>query len=568
MRNNQRVKGFVIDTVFGDNIIIPFRSLAIFIGITLLFGAGFFYYFAMPVLSLDFFSTVLFVTGGLIIALWVVALLKANEKIIKFGIPIVIFAFIVSWLFSTSGIFHADEYRTLIGEVKTKDFSTDIAPIDINQAPFARPEVAIKMAEKKLGEMGAIGSKAKLGEPVMQNVKGKLVYAIPLLNAGFFNEWSSNGTPGYFIASATNQDDVQFVKELNSKPINLRYQPNAMWSNNLKRHLYMNGFSTTGLTDYSFEIDDNNNPWWAVTTYENTIGFRGAKVTGIALVNPETGEIERYTKDNVPEWVDRILPMDIVEQQINDWGDLVHGWLNPTATDRIKTTNYANVVYDKGICYYYYGITSTKSDQALIGFMLVNSRTYEITEYKIAGSTEQAAMDSAEGKVQQYEYEASHPIPANIEGVATDLMALKDTRSGLIKMYAMVSIQDYSVVGVGDSPKEAMENYVRALAGKGNVVALDSSGKSITLEGTVLRINPVVNDKSTLFYMLLNEQSENIFVIPLSVSNELPLTQVGDKVSVHYNESASYTINALGFDNLQFAQSKTETQAKVEAETK
>jgi hypothetical protein len=39
-----------------------------------------------------------------------------------------------------------------------------------------------------------------------------------------------------------------------------------------------------GLTDFSFEIDDQGMPW-VVTKYEKRIGFSGNEAVGVVLVN-------------------------------------------------------------------------------------------------------------------------------------------------------------------------------------------------------------------------------------------------------------------------------------------
>jgi hypothetical protein len=54
-----------------------------------------------------------------------------------------------------------------------------------------------------------------------------------------------------------------------------------------------------------------------VTKYEKKIGFSGNDAVGIILVNAQTGEIKFI---NTLSWVDRIQPIDFIEEQLNDWG--------------------------------------------------------------------------------------------------------------------------------------------------------------------------------------------------------------------------------------------------------
>ena len=67
-------------------------------------------------------------------------------------------------------------------------------------------------------------------------------------------------------------------------------------------------------------------------------------------------------------------------------------------------------------------------------------------------------MDSAMGAVQQYSYQATAPLLLNSGGQPTYFMALKDA-SQLVKMYAMVNVQQYNIVAIGNSVDECVENY-------------------------------------------------------------------------------------------------------------
>ena len=57
-------------------------------------------------------------------------------------------------------------------------------------------------------------------------------------------------------------------------------------------------------------------------------------------------------------------------------------------------------------------------------------------------------MDSAQSQVQQMRYEATFPLLLNIADQPTYFMALKGA-DGLVKMYAMVNVQQYQLVETG-----------------------------------------------------------------------------------------------------------------------
>ena len=55
--------------------------------------------------------------------------------------------------------------------------------------------------------------------------------------------------------------------------------------------------------------------------------------------------------------------------------------------------------------YLYTGITSVSNDESILGFVMVNLRTKETHYYSAPGAKEYSAMASAEGLVQDKEYE-------------------------------------------------------------------------------------------------------------------------------------------------------------------
>ncbi len=173
--------------------------------------------------------------------------------------------------------------------------------------------------------------------------------------------------------------------------------------------------------------------------------------------------------------------------------------------------------------------------------------------YQMAGATEYAAQGSAEGKVQQFGYYASFPVIINMDGVPTYFMTLKDA-DGLIKQYAMVSVKDFLVVGVGESIADAQQNYRKALSQ--NPSADLSEGEIIEpeeMEGTVLRIAQE-NDGQLIYRMILEEDDELLFNIAASVSAELAITMPGDSVVITFTDSIAEVKNVEEFDNLEFDQ--------------
>lgn len=523
----------------------------------------FYFYVSLPVLSYGF--------AGITILLLIIAALlffsfskfsissdgKSYKPVAVFwklpalliGVAI-LYAFVLPF-FTSHPIFRNQDYRNLIGKVANGDKLTNhIAPISMNEIRVVDESLAYLLGEKILGSQPALGSQAHLGEFFIQKVNGKLYWIAPLEHSGFF-KWLNNkqGTTGYVMVSATNERDVKLVQEINGKPIFLKYQREAYFGSNLHRYLYFNGFNTVGLTDFSFEIDDAGTPFWVVTKYKKQVGFSGNDATGVVVVNAQNGEIKEYNIKNTPVWVDRIQPISFIKNQLNDWGEYVKGYWNFSNENKLQITEDLTLVYgEDNKSYWYTGITSVGKDESAVGFVLVDTRTKETTFYKQSGATEFAAQSSAQGKVQEKGFVASLPIPYNINNIPTYVMTLKDN-GGLVKMYAMVSISDYTIVGTGNTMREALTAYKTAFNSSGNKINIDSKSAKKVVEAIVLRIQNDVKNGNSFYYFTVKDNA-NIFVGSSQISNQLPLTVVGDIVKISYDEENEEIIDVSTFENV------------------
>ncbi|NLR93549.1 hypothetical protein [Flammeovirga agarivorans] len=453
---------------------------------------------------------------------------------------------------TTTPILRSKAYRNMIGTVKMgEDFSSQVAPISTDEIRIVDEYTASRLGDKVLGSIPSLGSQAYLGSFSIQNVKGQLYWVAPLLHSGFF-KWNNNkeGTPGYVMVSATNERDVKLVQEVNNKPVRIKYQPEAFFTTDLSRHIYFNGYVTQGYDDYSFEVDDEGNPHWIITLYDRKVGFSGENAKGVLVVDVETGALHEYSIEDAPKWIDRIQPESFIVTQLDDWGEYVHGYFNFSNENKLTTTKGMSLVYGvDNRSYWYTGLTSVGGDEGTVGFVLVDTRTKETIWYKQVGATEQAARQSAMGKVQEKRYVASFPITYNITGIPTYVMSLKDN-AGLIKMIAMVSVEDYTIVGVGNNIKEALRSYKNSINSKGNSIHTNGYADSKSISSVVERISKDIRNGNTNYYLLLKDQNSKLFVGSSMISNELPITNVNDSVRIFYDESSSELIDIVSFDNL------------------
>lgn len=469
-----------------------------------------------------------------------------------FGLALLLFLYVTLLPLVTSApMFWSQSYREMIGEVKKgNEMTNHIAPISINKVRVVDERLASLLGEKILGSDPALGSKSELGEFFIQKVGDELYWVAPLLHSGFF-KWLNNseGTEGYVMVSATNERDVKLVQTLNGKDLKIKYQPAAYFGSLVERHAYFNGYATTGLADFNFEIDDNGKPFWVGTKYRKEVGFSGDDAQGIVLIDAQTGDIKEYSIADAPKWVDRIQPISFIIDQLSDWGEYVHGYWNWSNENKLMITEDLTLVYgEDGRSYWYTGVSSVGKEESAVGFVLVDTRTKETTMYNQSGATEYAAQSSAEGKVQEKGYHASLPVPYTINGIPTYVMTLKD-EGGLVKMYAMVAIGDYTIVGVGNTMRETLMSYKNVYNMAGNRINPDAKNTRTSLKTVVSRIQSDIKNGNSFYYFTV-DGNPKIFIGSSQLSNELPVTIAGDSISISFDADTEEVIDVSTFDNL------------------
>ena len=522
-------------------------------------------YFSMPVVNYGFtdLALLLIVLTGLWILLnrpihpnstpqEIVFQLKSNKVKgpVTFMVVLGLYITVLPMLTSLA-IFRSNDYRDLIGKVKVGESLSDhMAPISIEKIRVVDQALANLLGDKVLGAQAALGSQVRLGTFNIQKVGTELYWVAPLLHSGFFM-WQKNsqGTPGYVMVNATNERDVKLVQEVKGKKVWIKYQPEAFFFSNLERHTYFEGYFTCGLTDYSFEIDDDGNPYWVITKFKKKIGFNGSDAVGVVIVDPQTGETKDYSIENTPAWVDRIQPDRFVETQLNDWGQYVKGYWNFSNQDKLQITESVSLVYgEDNRAYWYTGLTSVGADEATVGFVLVDTRTKKAVWYRQSGATEYAAKNSAIGKIQEKRYSASAPIPYNINGIPTYVMTLKDD-GGLVKMFAMVAIEDYTIVGVGNTLRETLMAYKNAFNMTSNKLNTKNTAQKTTLKSIVTRINNDVKNGNSFYYFTVKDYS-NIFIGSSQISNALPVSSIGDSIEISFDSDTQGIIDISSFKNM------------------
>ena len=431
-------------------------------------------------------------------------------------------------------VLRAGSYSKLL-PLQTGDFAAEVEEINYDQIPMLDSDSAARLGLRKLGELADMVSQFEILPTYTQiNYQGRPV-RVTSLRYGDVVKWfnnRANGLPAYIIVDMVTQEaEVVRLSE------GMKYTTAEHFSRNLYRHLRFH-YPTMMFDTPVFEIDEEGTPYWVCSRIVKTIGlFGGEDVRGAVLVNAITGESAYY--EEVPTWVDRLYSADIIIRQYDWYGQYHNGWLNSLFGQRdvtLTTEGYNYIAIDDDV-YMYTGVTSVTSDESNIGFILSNQRTKETHFYSIAGAEEYSAMASAQSQVQQMRYEATFPLLLNIADQPTYFMAMKGA-DGLVKMYAMVNVQQYNIVETGQTVAQCEENYRRALANNGLIRKEDQElvhTDSGTTEGVVKEIRSAVMDGTTYYFIRL-DGGDVYYRVSAAQSPETVLLNAGDRVEITYRE--------------------------------
>lgn len=548
----------------------PAARVLISLLITIVFGAVYFY-FQLPALNFrdeGFYLFLILLCIVFAVCMVILQGFRSNSVreyvsytkknlMIPFWITVVLLAVLAVGSVTGWIVFRAKAYSELM-PMEEGDFSAEVAEIDWDQIPMLDADSANNLANRKLGELSDLVSQFSVDDASAQiNYNGRPVRVNYLNYSGFFKWWNnqSEGIPAYIMIDMRTQE-VEVVR-LEER---IRYSPSEYLNRDLNRHLRFQ-YPTFMFDDVNFEVDDNGTPYWVASVVEKRIGLFGGKdIKGAVLLNAVTGESEYYEIADVPTWVDRVYQADLIMEQYDYYGQYHNGFWNSIFGQNdctIATDGYNYIAQDDDV-WVYTGVTSVTDDRGNIGFILVNQRTKEAHYYSCAGAEEYSAMSSAEGALQQYQYTATFPLLLNISDQPTYFMAMKDA-AGLVKMYAMVNVQQYQIVATGTTVENCQQNYHDLMVENGileeeeavpegadghgngqNGTGQDGtdqepeqSAPDGTVTGRIAEIRSAVIDGNTYYYLRL-ENSEDYYTVNAGEYPAAVILNVGDQITISY----------------------------------
>lgn len=488
------------------------------------------FYFTLPSLSPQGLGLYLFLGGGILLFLLLWFLLgkrtpgwREAKTIVLLVIALIGIPALLS-LFS-GPFFHAKAYSRLI-DVEQGVFSEDIQRISISQVPIVDRETAGIIGEKQMGSMAELVSQFEIDENYAQiNIGGKPVRVSPIKYFDIIKYLSNfrDGLQYYVSVDMTNQEGDLVKLE---QPI--FYSSSDFLFRNIHRKIrFSYPFHLLGETN--FEVNDEGEAYYVTPILTKRIFFFGGlDAKGAILTNANTGESRAYDTADMPDWVDRVYPSEIIMQQLDARGMYQGGFLNSVFGQKnvTKTTdgyNYISLDTDINLVT---GVTSVRADTSNLGFYYVNLRTKEAKFYAVPSATEEAAMSSAKGAVQEKNYDPTFPVLLNLSGNPVYFMSLKDD-ANVAKLYALVDAEDFTKVIVKDTVPAAMQTYAA-----GHTPAPDETGEAIEHTITIASIREVVEDGNTVYYFLAEEDERVYRALAKEIGPAIVFAEAGQRVDV------------------------------------
>lgn len=408
---------------------------------------------------------------------------------------------------ASSTVFHARAYAGIIS-VEEAAFEEDMPETDsVTNIALMDSQTASVVGNRTLGSLANVVSQYGVADGYSQiNYQFTPKKVANLEYLGFF-KWIGNrdsGIPGFVMV-----DPVNNTAEYKEFKEPMRYVDSGYFGDDLMRKLRFE-YPTKIFGSCYFEIDESGNPYYVVSCMKPQVLLFGASdVTEVIVFDPTDGSSELYAVADAPAWIDCVYTGDLACQKYDWYGCLSGGFFNSIIGNvgcKETTDDFGYIVIGDDV-WYFTGVTSVTSDASNIGFIISNARTGEYKFYPVVGAEEYSAMGAAEGEVQEKAYEASFPSLVNISGQATYIMVLKDANS-IVKLYALVNVENYSIVATGTTQEDAVEEYKVLLVQNGVIdpseletppTAGDENAETVCV--TVKNLRIVTVDGNSVLYI-------------------------------------------------------------------
>ncbi|SDY06607.1 hypothetical protein SAMN05421736_101281 [Evansella caseinilytica] len=447
--------------------------------------------------------------------------------------------FFIFW--TIQPLFLADEkYDIAGGEEVTVE---DLPPVSEEHIPVVPLSFARYRSDVLMGQLENPAF-YNLGETRIQRIDGTLYWVTPIEYDGLFRWYRSSAVPGYITVNAENpRSEPELVQ------VEMKYVPSAFFHENLERRVRL-AYPEVLMLDTTFEVDGDGNPFYIVSYGHYTEFRRVADVDGIIIVDPVTGDMEQYAKEEAPEWVNRIYPPHIAQERNQWFGVYKQGLINryigregltePTAWG---TEDAVVGVIDRDLQLNWFTdhmrLTGEgESSQSMVGFTMFDARTGELRYFRDASGmlNGRTAMNLAERTFVRDDYVAGSPSLYNIYGQYTWVVPLMD-KNGVLRQIMLVNASSESVYGYGESKQEAFRSYQLALTSRiDDDVIPGEITDLVEITAAVTRVYKWDREDNVTVRMLL-EGSDRIFTVNASAFPRAVFIEAGDEITIRFMDT-------------------------------
>ncbi|WP_078592462.1 hypothetical protein [Evansella clarkii] len=449
---------------------------------------------------------------------------------------VILAGFIVFWVIQP--LFLADaKYDIAGGEEVTIE---EMQPVNEANIPVVPRSYAEYRSDVMMGQLDNPAF-YNLGKTRIQRVDETLFWITPIEYDGLFRWYRSDAAPGYIAVNAENsRAEPQLVLT------EMKYVPSAFFHENLERHVRAQ-YPDILMLDTTFEVDGDGDPYYIISYGHYTEFRRVAEVDGIVIVDPATGEMENYAKEEAPDWVNRIYPPHIAEERNHWFGVYKSGIINRffareglTEPTQWGADDAVTGVVDRELQQNWFTDHMRlrgegEASRSMVGFTMFDARTGELNYYRDASGSlnGRTAMDLAERTFRRDDYVAGTPTLYNIYDNYTWVVPLMD-RNAVLRQIMLVNARSENVYGYGETKAEAFRAYQLSLSGAGDDDAQPGAvGDVIELTATVERVYKWDREDNVTVRLLL-EGEDRIYTVNASSYPRAVFIEEGDEVTITF----------------------------------
>jgi len=437
-----------------------------------------------------------------------------------------------------------------------------LPPTDPGHIVLVSQNIAAYKGQQILGSNGQnLGSSYGIdpGTYTLQSINHHLCYVAPLMYNNLFANLANPRTPGFVVVDAENPQAIpRLYTDQVQAGSSIAYLPGALLNQDLIRHAYLSGYTYGRLVDPTLELDDSFHPYWTISLMQPTRGYTGDMLSEVLIVDAHTGEIRDYKPQNVPAWVDRVMPAATVSQYLSWWG-LYHAapWFDPSGMGQQSPASGPELLYntvDQPV-WLVPMTSSSANDNSSTGVFLFDTHKNQGVFYPLAGlgigSNVSDTIRSTRANIRGYTVSSIQLYQIYNTPTWVAIFVQSTSSGDIFQDVGLVDARNLSGGNVQFEPTlaAALQDYQQWLTQEANTGTTSTSGTLQTLTGKVLRVSSVRQGSNTIYYIQIAGQSK-IFTADLALSPKLPLVRPGDTVTGTYLNTTGTVVNFTSFDDL------------------